>query len=445
MKLRSKIYFIVIICCATLGNAYAQQAPLLTLQDAVDLALNNNFNIRLSKNNTVIAKNNVTLGNAGALPSISADASTSNSLQNTNQTRFDSSGRQYVKTLNNVHNATTNYGLNLNWTIFNGFAMFANYDQLKKLDQLSEVQQRDTVESVVASVISTYYNLVNQNQQIKALQGAIEISRTQLRFANDKFQVGRGSGLDVLNARVNVNTDTATLISQIQQYKTTKVRLNQLMVRDLQTDFTVVDTLMIDTTLKLGDIITQAQTQNPSILISQINRQLADINLRQVKAQRYPVIGLNTGYGLTYSKTPSSPVTPNQNNKGLNYGLSASINIFNGFNQNRLERNARIQIDNAQINLARTRQNIEAQINDFYINYLSGLDLVKLEKSNVDIAKRNLDISLEKYKLGNITPLEIREAQRNYLQAESVYFQSQYATKSAEVTLKEITNSINIQ
>jgi len=439
--MRSKYNWLLIAGLLVSVKAVAQQAaPLLTIKDAVEIALKNNFNIRLTKNNTTIAGNNVTLGNAGFLPQVSGDFTSTNSIQNTTQTKSD--GSQAV--INGAHNSSINYGVNLNWTIFDGFGMFANYDQLKQLNELSQISQRDTIESTISDVINTYYDLVNQNQLIIAQKGEIEISRTQLRYANDKFDVGRASRLDVLNAQVNLNTDTATLLGEIQQFKSMKIRMNQLLVRPLQTDFAVSDTIIIDNKLVLGDIINQAQSANPRILASQINRRLAETNLKQVQAARYPQIGINGGYGFTNSKNPAG-FARQQDSKGLNYGLTATINIFDGLNQTRRERNARIQIDNAKINQEQVKQNIEAQINNFYVSYLSGLDLVKLNQSNMAVARRNLDISLEKYKLGNITPLEIREAQKNYLDAQSRYFAAQYQAKSAEITLKEITNNINIQ
>lgn len=421
-------------------SSRAQNAPMLTLRDAVEIALKNNYNIQLAQNNNTIAQNNVTPGNAGILPVVSADITTNNSRQSITQTRSDNS----VNRLPNVKNSNISYGPSLNWTIFDGFAMFANYDQLKQLKQLSDVMLRDTVLNTTVNVITTYYDLINQNEQIKAQQGAIDISRTQLRYANDKFSVGRASRLDVLNAQVNLNTDTATLLDLVQQFKSSKIRLNQLLVRDLQTDFTVADTIVVDEKLILADIINNAQTQNPAILSAQINQRLADINLKQVKATRYPVVGLNSGYTWTNSKTPAG-FTRTQDAHGFNYGLTASINIFNGFNQWRRERNAKLQIDNAAIDAKQVQLNVDAQINNLFVGYLSGLDLIKLGQANVEIAKKNLDISLEKYKLGNITPLEIREAQRNYLSAQSAFFAAQYQSKIAEIALKQITNSINIQ
>lgn len=435
-----KIAFLV-FCCTFWGtNTWAQDAPLLTLKDAVEIALKNNYNIKLSQNNKTIAANNVTLGNAGILPQVNGNFASTNSRQTTKQTRSDGT----VNNIRNAANTGVNYGVALNWTIFDGFNMFATYDQLQQLDKLGALQLQDTLQNTVANVIGTYYDLISQNEQIKALKGAIDISRTQLRYANDKFHVGRASRLDVLNAQVNLNTDTANLVTQYQLFKTTKIQLNQILVRDLQTDFAVADTIVVDDKLILGDILSKAQLQNPAILSTQINRRLAEINLKQVKSTRYPQVAVSSGYTFSNNKTPAG-FTLQQNTHGLNYGLTATINIFDGFNQTRRERNARIQIDNVNINAKQVQLNIETQVNSLYAAYLSGLDLIKLGQANVVIAKKNLDISLEKYKLGNITPLEIREAQRNYLDAQSKFFAAQYQSKQAEITLKQITNTINIQ
>ncbi|MFB9843673.1 TolC family protein [Mucilaginibacter ginsenosidivorans] len=427
-------FFLVFI----IANCRAQDT-LLTLKDAVEIALKNNYHIQIAKNNSAVAQNNVTPGAAGMLPSVTGNFSQSNSVQNVNQTT--SAG---PKTLTNNKTNNLSIGPNLNWTIFNGFGMFANYDQLKQFDQLSQVMLRDTVLTTVSDVMATYYNLINQYQQLKALKGAIEISRTQYRYANDKFQVGTASKLDVLNAQVNLNTDTANYLNQLQQFKAAKVQMNQLLVRDLQTQFAVSDTIIVDEKLTLGEILTKAEDQNQVILAAQINKRLSEINLRQVKAGRYPQVAVNGGYSYTNSSNPAGFARA-QNTHGFTYGITASINIFNGFNQSRLEKNAKLGIENAELNRKQALLNVRAQINNLYISYLSGLDLIKLGQSNVSIAKRNLEISLDKYKLGNITPLEIREAERNYLDAESTFFAAQYQSKIAEITLKQITNSIDIQ
>jgi outer membrane protein len=166
--------------------------------------------------------------------------------------------------------------------------------------------------------------------------------------------------------------------------------------------------------------------------------------LKQVKSTRYPQISVNSGYLFSNSKNPAGFARV-QNARGLNYGLAATINIFDGFNQWRRERNAKLQIDNSKLGVAQTRLEVEAQISDLYSSYLSGLQLIKVGQYNVDLARKSLEISLEKYRLGTITPLEIREAQRNYLNALGVFYDAQYQSKAAEVTLKQVTGNINIQ
>lgn len=438
MKL--KLIVCLVFCCVVSAfTARAQNAPLLTLKDAIDTALQNNYNIKLAQNNATIAKNNATLGNAGFLPVVTGNFSNNNSVQNSTVTR--TTGTQ---TFVNVRSKSYNYGASLDWTIFDGFAMFANYDALKARERLSGITSRDTILQTLTSVINTYYSLINQNQILKSLKGAIAISKAQLQFAQDKFSVGTVARLDVLNAEVNVNTDTANYLAQLQLFKATKIQLNQLLIRSPQEDFSVTDTIVVDDKLVLGNILAAASTQNTRILSAQIARQLAELNLKQVKAVRYPVIGVNTGYNFTNSRSPSGALLA-QDARGLTYGFTASINIFDGFNQKRRETNAKIQLENSALQAKNIKLGIEAQINSLYVNYLSGLDLIKLGQANLAIAKRNLEITLDKYKLGNITPLEVRQAEENYINAQVNFYAAEYQAKSAEITLKQITNNINIQ
>jgi outer membrane protein len=324
----SSLYLVIMLMA--LGVQAQQLAPILSLKQAVEIALKNNFNIRLAQNNVSISSNNVTLGNAGMLPQVTGSISQANSAQNITQTKSDGS----VANLNGVQNSTFNYGLNLNWTVFNGLAMFASYNQLKQLNQYNQIASRDTVEATIAAVLANYYSLVYQKQQIGAQVGAIAISQTQLKFARDKFMAGRASQLDVLNAQVNLNTDTAAYITLLQNFDQSKTKLNQLLARGASTNFTVTDTITIDESLRLADVLNQAQTRNPAILLAQINQNVAQLSLQQVKAARYPVVGLNAGYAYTDAKTPAG-FTHEQVSNGLSYGLTASVNIFNGLEQSR--------------------------------------------------------------------------------------------------------------
>ena len=434
------IFGCLIMAAGAKAQSISQRDTLLTLKDAVGIALKNNYDIQISTNSSTIASNNVTLGNAGILPTVSANAVLTNSLVTTTQTRSDNT----VNQINGANNTARSYGVNMDWTIFDGFNMFANYDALKQQNQLDRIRLQDTLQRTVANVINTYFDLVNQKKKIQALQGVIGISRTQLRFANDKFSVGTVARLDVYNAQVALNTDTASLITQLQQYKASKIDLNVLLARNPQTEFTVADTIIIDNSLLLSNVINQAQTQNPGILSAAINQRLAEISLKQVRSTRYPLVSVNTGYEFNNSANPAA-FASRQRSHGLTYGLAASINIFDGFNQWRRERNAKLQIDNAGLNTKQTRLEVESQINSLYSSYLSGIDLIKIGQANVELSRKSLEISLEKYRIGTITPLEIREAQRNYLNAVAVFFDAEYQSKMAETTLKQITGNISLQ
>lgn len=438
MKLRSFIFFIV-GCCAGLSNVASAQEK-LTLQDAIATALKNNYDIKLINNDAVVAANNANVGNAGMLPSASGTFSTGGSRQNTVQTQ--STGTQRVT--DGAKSTNMSYGVGLDWTIFNGFKMFASYDRLKALEQQGQVNAKAQILTTISDVIAAYYNIVKQQQLVVASDSAMDISQLRLTIANNKLEIGRGSKLDVLAAKVDYNTDTSTYLQQKNQLATFMVTLNQLMARDVNTKFTVENDINIDNGLNYTELAGQMQQLNPYLQSAMLSKKIAELNLKQVKGDRYPQISLNSGYEFSRSTTPTGFNTKFRAN-GLTYGLTASVNIFNGFLQRQNERNAKVEISSAGLSLDKVKQDITAQLTTAYQNYSTFLELVKLERRNVDIANQNLDITLEKYRLGSIAPLELREAQRNYIDANSRYIDVQYQAKLAEVTLKEISGTLNIQ
>jgi len=183
---------------------------------------------------------------------------------------------------------------------------------------------------------------------------------------------------------------------------------------------------------------------NPDLQNAFINKKLAELDLKLVKGQRYPLIAVNSGYEFQRSASPTG-FNIQQRANGLTYGLTASMNLFNGFLQRQNERNAKIAINSSELTLNRTKQEIGAQLLRAYQNYKTNLDLLKVENNNVDVAKQSLDITLEKYRLGSIAPLELREAQRNSIDAIARYLEAQYQAKLTEISLKEISGTLNVQ
>ncbi|WP_225872485.1 TolC family protein [Pedobacter polaris] len=438
MKLKYIIFSIALwIACAN-QNVFAQER--LSLQDAITIALNNNYDIKLVNNEVAIAKNNVNLGNAGILPVAVGTFNTGGSKQNTVQTQ--STGTQRI--VDGARSTNMSYGVGLDWTVFDGFAMFANYDRLKALEQQGRIVAKGQIITTISDVINAYYNVVKQQQLVVASDSAIDISTYRLRIANNKLDLGRGSKLDVLSAKVDYNTDTSNYLQQKNLLNNYMVTLNQLMARDANIKFTVNSDMTIDNNLNYATLASQTENLNPDLQSAFISKKIAELNLKQIKGNRYPQVSINSGYDFNRSANPTGFSTKSRSN-GFTYGLTASVPIFNGFLQRQNERNAKIGINSSELTLEKTRQDIIAQLTSAYQSYSTYLELVKLERGNVEIAKQNLDITLEKYRLGSIAPLELREAQRNALDANSRYVEIQYQAKLAEITLKELSGTLNIQ
>lgn len=431
--------YLKFLSCFILFASTLNAQPILTLEEAVRIALENNYDVRIAANNLSIDRNNVTYGNAGFLPSVGANFSNNNSIESTRQNRSDGTVREG----NNVNNSGINYGVGLNWTVFNGFRMFARYDQLKELRNLGEENLRLAMLGKVADVVNLYYDLVQQQQQLAAFDTIITISRVRVNTAQSRFEIGKSSRLEVLNAQVDFNTDTTNLIRQRTLYHNTRIQLNEQLARDVNTDFRVVDTIDIDNALILSELSAQAAQQNPALQVALINKRIAELELRQVRADRYPVIGLNAGYSFSNSRSALGFATSSRG-RGLDYGVTASVNIFNGFNQRRLENNARISIDNTQLVYERTNLNVQSQLATAYQTYVTSIALVQIEKDNQAIAARNLEITLDKFKLGSIATVEFRAAQVNYINATTRYTTAQYEAKLGEVFLRELAGVLGV-
>lgn len=433
-KIKFKIYLIFLFSAFTIN---AQE--LLTVEQAVAIALDNNYDIKLAANDRKIDEQNVSLANAGILPTLQGTFNQNNNIQDSRQVRTDGTVQELDGALNN----SLSYGVNLGWTIFDGFRMFARYDQLKELEKLGETELKLTVLTRVGDVMATYYDLVQQQQVLRALDTAIVISKQRVETAQNRFTIGKAAKLEVLNAQVDLNTDQTNYLRQKETYENTKTFLNELMARDLTTQFQVEEEAAIDDQLKLADLTALAGRQNPEIQIALISKRVAELNLKQVRSARYPQLRVTTGYIFTETES-SLGFARESSGRGLNYGISASINIFNGFLQNRSEKIARLQVDNSDILIKQQTQSINSQLISAYQTYLTNLELVELEGRNEEIARENLDITMEKFRIGTITTLEVRTAQLNYVNARARNSSAKFQAKISEVTLKELAGNLQL-
>jgi len=412
---------------------------LLTVKDAVQIALENNFEIKLSQNELKIAEENMTYGNAGMLPSVTGNFSQSNSLMNSSQVQSNGEKRS----LNNAKNNSMTYGVTIGWTIFDGFAMFSRYEQLKELQKQGEYELKRTILEKVSDVISTYYTIVEQQNLLNAIDSSINISMDRLKTAENRFMIGKASRLEVLNVQVNLNEDESNRLRQANVVENLKVNLNSLMARELDIKFDVEREVEYDDSLIYDELVAKAKEYNPDLQIIAINKRIAELNLKTIKGNRYPVIRLNTGYNFSESESSLGFVS-SSNSRGLNYGITASINIFDGFNQRRNERVAKIQIDNSNLMIDQQNLLIKTAMSTAYQTYQTNLSLARLEEKNADIARQNLNITLEKYKIGTISAVEFRDAQENFINAVSRFNSSRLQAKLSELELKEMIGNINL-
>ncbi|HEY9561317.1 MAG TPA: TolC family protein [Anseongella sp.] len=416
------------------SGATAQE--LFTLEDAIRTGLENNYSIKISAGEEEIATTNLDIAKSVLFPSLELTGGASGRSTNSDLTFFDGREQNRKNAKSNSYNAA----LNLDWTIFDGFGMFASLDKYQELKSIGTLNGQLTVLNTVSDIIATYYDIVRLQQELHSIAEALEISRLRVEQANDRYFVGTGSKLELLNSRVDFNEDTSSFISQQEAVKTAKTRLNEILSRDLSTPFLVTDTILIDMDLRYSDLRNKIISDNPQLAIAQSQKKVAQLEYKEIRANRYPTISLNSSYNFIKSDAESGQVLSNQT-YGLNYGITASMNIFSGFLQKKQERNARIIVDNQQLAYEQLLQTVESALTIAFSNYENAKVLMKLEEENREVAQQNLDITLEMFRLGNITQLELREAQQNLLLAENRYIDAKYKAKLAEISLRELSGS----
>lgn len=431
-----KYIIATIVCCAT-TNVLAQQH--YTLKSCLEIGLEKNYSLRIVRNEEQISKNNATIANAGYLPTLDLSAGFSGNVNDT-ETETRSTGEKAKTT--GVFDKTLNAGLNLNWTLFDGFKIQANYARLKELEQQGETFTRIAIEDFIANLTAEYYNYIQQQIRLKNFHYAMSLSKERLRIVEERYIVGNFSRLDLQQARVDYNADRAQYMKQQESVKTSLIRLNELMANEDMTESVTVSDSIIDlnTLLTFDELWQSTLKSNASLLKSEQNKKLASLEMKAVKSRNYPYLKLNAGYGYTLNKYEISS-TSRRDNLGFNFGVTMGFNLFDG-NRRREIKNARIAIENANLQQDDMRQSLRADLSNLWQAYQNNLEMLKLERENLIAAVENHEIASERYMLGNLSGIEMREAQKSLLDAEERILASEYDTKMCEISLLQLSGKI---
>jgi outer membrane protein len=277
---------------------------------------------------------------------------------------------------------------------------------------------------------------------LKTLRESIAISEQRVKIAEEKYKVGTASKTELLQAKADLNADMNALMKQEIALKNAKINLNLVLGREPEIDFDIADTIQVKD-LSLDNLLSQAEKRNSLILSFKKSKEIAQMNLSSIRAKMFPLVNFFIGYSFARSQSQAGFIASNQN-LGFNYGLSVSFNIFNGLNTLREYENARIEIANSDVRFEQVRDEVKARILKSYESFKTSLKLIELEKENLEIARENVEIALERYRLGVLTPLELREAQKTYIDAESRLISALYQAKLAEIELLKLSGQLPI-
>ena len=412
----------------------------LALEEAIATALQNNYDIRLSRNDSAVAALDYSYRNAVFLPRLNGTLG-ANWNRNNQKQEFNTGTKREgdVKTNNILATAA------LNWTLFDGLKMFATRDKAAQFIELGELGIKNQVINTVAAVINTYYAIARQKQQLKAIEEQMSISDERVKLAQRKLEIGVGTKPDVLQSQVDLNAQKAARLNQQTLIEQLKEQLNQVMNVAQNTIYDVNDTIPVNMNIALGDIQSNIENTNLLLLISKKNIDIANLTLKERKAERWPIISFNSAYNFnrTNNDVTLNPALPIFNrNRGFNYGLTANIPILNNRNNNRLIKQAELDIQYNQLIYDNQRSLLSMDVINAYMNYDQQKKALELEESNILLAKENVSIAIQTYRLGAFTFLQLREAQRSLEDAYNRLIAARYNAKLAETELLRLKGDL---
>ncbi|WP_034260938.1 TolC family protein [Altibacter lentus] len=420
------------------GSMVAQEVPLLSKQEAVADMLEGNFGIAVARNNVTISENNKNVLNSGFLPSLTGNAGANYNLEDQTATFQDGTTREVVDAETTRYNAS----LNLNYTLFDGLGRWYDYKRLKEEYDLSELQARQTIETTMLQLFTVYFEVARLTENVAVLEETFQNTKRRLTRAGYAFEYGQVNKLEVLNAEVDIVTDSINLMNARQQLTNAKRDLNVVTNSALDRRFTVDTTIVFTNPLVLETFLQTADTNNVRLLQARQNITISDYNYKASKSIFLPSVGLTGSYGWNEGNFPATNFLASSTSTGFSAGVSLSWNLFDGGGGITAVKNAKIQISNRELEQRRLVLEVKRDIANAQGNYENRLAIYRLQEQNVVTARNNFERSNERYKLGQITSLELRQSQINLLNAQTNKNLAKYEAKLAELELLQLTGQL---
>lgn len=424
-----------------LSHAFSAQ-EILTPSEAIELALENNFGIKIVNNNQKIAENNKSLLNSGFLPTLTGNAGGTVDRSDINAQFSNGESAQ----LDGAESSRYNAALNLNYTLFDGLGRYYNYKRLKEEFQLSELQARETIENTITQLFTVYYNLAQLTENVQTFEESLNISKDRIKRAKFQFNYGQATQLDVLNAQVDINNDSINLINAKQQLINAKRDLNLVLGNAVKNRFDVETDIHFNISLNKNELYNKLQANNVTLLQIERNIEINRYLIKSNKSTYLPTVGLTGTYGWNRNNNNPASFLAVSTNVSLTGGINLTWNLFDGGgNMNRV-RNAQITLENQQLEKQSLLLSVERDFYNAWDEYQNRLAIYNVQQSNIITAKNNFDRTEEKFKLGQVTSIEFRQAQLNLLNAELNKNQAKYQAKLAEINVLQLSGELlNIQ
>ena len=431
----NRSYILVLISTVTL-QGFSQE--ILTKEDALKITLENNFGIQIANNNLEVAKNNSSIYNTRYLPTASLSSGANYRRDNQTITRQDGSATSIDGAITNSYNAS----VNLNYILFDGLGRKYNYQQLKETYNLSALQAKETIENTYLQLFTTYFQIARFSENKRNLEEALQISKTRLQRANYQYEYGQTTQLALLNAKVDVNNDSIALMNAKQLLSTAKRGLNLVLGIEKDLDYEVETQINFNSLLNFEDLQQKAFAQNTTLQQNQKNIAISDFNIKISKANYFPSLGLNTSYGWNKSENPATSFLAGATSNGLNAGLNLSWNLFDGGATKTRVSNAKIAMENQQIALEQQKLNVRNTLKNTWENYQNQLFILQAQEANVGTTKNNFERTQAQYQLGQVTSIEFRQAQINFINSKTAYNNAKFDAKLIEIQLLQLSGDL---